>query len=120
MNVCRGSSPVERRPEKAGVASSILAPGTTQSCKSFFAEKINLSIRLKCSRSIAFHSFKSEFSDLFCEQGSRLVIRTITNKLLEPGAESLQEELEELRTLAVGRLTQLRGLLATPGRIQSG
>ena len=26
--VCRGSSPVERRPEKAGVASSILAPGT--------------------------------------------------------------------------------------------
>jgi hypothetical protein len=26
--VCRGSSLVERRPEKAGVASSILAPGT--------------------------------------------------------------------------------------------
>src|SRR5580704_6778888 len=26
---CRGSSVVERRPEKAGVASSILAPGTT-------------------------------------------------------------------------------------------
>ena len=26
---CRGSSLVERRPEKAGVASSILAPGTT-------------------------------------------------------------------------------------------
>jgi hypothetical protein len=25
---CRGSSLVERRPEKAGVASSILAPGT--------------------------------------------------------------------------------------------
>ena len=30
MNECRGSSPVERRPEKAGVASSILAPGTTE------------------------------------------------------------------------------------------
>jgi hypothetical protein len=27
-HVCRGSSLVERRPEKAGVASSILAPGT--------------------------------------------------------------------------------------------
>ena len=29
--MCRGSSLVERRPEKAGVASSILAPGTTVS-----------------------------------------------------------------------------------------
>src|SRR5678809_329639 len=28
--MCRGSSVVERRPEKAGVASSILAPGTIQ------------------------------------------------------------------------------------------
>ncbi len=28
MDYCRGSSVVERRPEKAGVASSILAPGT--------------------------------------------------------------------------------------------
>jgi hypothetical protein len=29
FKTCRGSSLVERRPEKAGVASSILAPGTT-------------------------------------------------------------------------------------------
>ena len=28
LEICRGSSLVERRPEKAGVASSILAPGT--------------------------------------------------------------------------------------------
>jgi hypothetical protein len=28
LQPCRGSSLVERRPEKAGVASSILAPGT--------------------------------------------------------------------------------------------
>jgi hypothetical protein len=28
-HTCRGSSVVERRPEKAGVASSILAPGTS-------------------------------------------------------------------------------------------
>src|SRR5262249_10157274 len=28
LSACRGSSLVERRPEKAGVASSILAPGT--------------------------------------------------------------------------------------------
>src|SRR5882762_11098167 len=33
---CRGSSLVERRPEKAGVASSILAPGTRFCC--FFAQ----------------------------------------------------------------------------------
>jgi hypothetical protein len=30
--MCRGSSVVERRPEKAGVASSILAPGTIPTC----------------------------------------------------------------------------------------
>ncbi len=29
LQICRGSSLVERRPEKAGVASSILAPGTS-------------------------------------------------------------------------------------------
>jgi hypothetical protein len=31
---------VERRPEKAGVASSILAPGTTRSRHRFFSEEI--------------------------------------------------------------------------------
>jgi hypothetical protein len=41
----------------------------------------------------------------------------ITNKLLEPGPESLQEKLEELRTLAVERLTQLRRLLTNPRTI---
>jgi site-specific DNA recombinase len=44
-------------------------------------------------------------------------IQAITNKLLEPGPESLQEKLEELRTLAVERVTQLRGLLTNPGTI---
>jgi hypothetical protein len=33
-SLCRGSSVVERRPEKAGVASSILAPGTTDTATS--------------------------------------------------------------------------------------
>jgi hypothetical protein len=44
---CRGSSLVERRPEKAGVASSILAPGTTQLCKRFFSEEVYLPIGFK-------------------------------------------------------------------------
>jgi hypothetical protein len=39
------------------------------------------------------------------------------SRLLEPGPESLREKLEELRTFAVERLTQLRGLLTNPGTI---
>jgi site-specific DNA recombinase len=44
-------------------------------------------------------------------------IRVITDKLIEPGPDSLQEKLQELRTLAVERLTQLRGLLTNPSAI---
>jgi DNA invertase Pin-like site-specific DNA recombinase len=44
-------------------------------------------------------------------------IRAIADKLVEPGTESLQEELEELRTLAVHRLTQLKSLLVNPESI---
>jgi hypothetical protein len=35
-------------------------------------------------------------------------LREITNQVIEPGPESLQEKLEELRTFAVLRLTRLR------------
>ena len=38
-------------------------------------------------------------------------------RLVEPGQDSLQEKLEGLRTLAVERLTQLRGLLTKPAAI---
>jgi hypothetical protein len=38
---------VERRPEKAGVASSILAPGTIQACKRIIPEEINFSASSK-------------------------------------------------------------------------
>jgi hypothetical protein len=44
-------------------------------------------------------------------------IRAITDKLVEPGPDSLQEKLDELRTFAVVRLTQLRGLLTNPSAI---
>jgi site-specific DNA recombinase len=43
--------------------------------------------------------------------------REITNQLIEPGPESLQEKLEELRTFAVMRLTRLRELLTNPAAI---
>jgi hypothetical protein len=39
-------------------------------------------------------------------------IRVITNQVIEPGPESLEEKLEELRTFSVARLTSLRELLA--------
>jgi hypothetical protein len=39
-DTCRGSSVVERRPEKAGVASSILAPGTIGMRQLFFTKEI--------------------------------------------------------------------------------
>lgn len=44
---CRGSSLVERRPEKAGVASSILAPGTTQLCKCFLSKEVHPALRVE-------------------------------------------------------------------------
>jgi len=41
-------------------------------------------------------------------------LRTITNSLLEPGPDSLQATLDELRTFAVSRLTKIRELIAHP------
>ena len=41
-------------------------------------------------------------------------IQQITNRLVEPGPGSLQEKLDELRTFAVSRLTDLRRLLSKP------
>jgi hypothetical protein len=59
---CRGSSLVERRPEKAGVASSILAPGTTQLCKRPFPEEIYLPIGFKAQFSVLRNSVQSELA----------------------------------------------------------
>ena len=44
-------------------------------------------------------------------------LREITNQVIEPGLESLQDKLEELRTFAVLRLTRLRELLTNPAAI---
>src|SRR6267142_6012251 len=48
---------------------------------------------------------------------ARQRLREITNQVIEPGPESLQEKLEELRTFAVLRLTHLRELLTNPAAI---
>ncbi len=44
-------------------------------------------------------------------------IREITNQVIEPGPESLEEKLDELRTFAVARLTSLRELLVNPASV---
>jgi site-specific DNA recombinase len=44
-------------------------------------------------------------------------LREILNQLTEPGPNSLQAKLDELRTFAVSRLTRLRDLLTKPGAI---
>jgi hypothetical protein len=44
-------------------------------------------------------------------------LRAITDRLIEPGPDSLQEKLDELRDLAVSRLGELRTLLADPSAI---
>ena len=44
-------------------------------------------------------------------------IREITNQVIEPGPESLEEKLDELRTFAVARLTSRRELLVNPAAV---
>ncbi len=44
-------------------------------------------------------------------------LREITNQVIEPGPDSFQEKLDELRTFAVSRLTRLRELLTNPAGI---
>ncbi len=56
----RGSSLVERRPEKAGVASSILAPGTI---RTYIPQQIPLSTQLV---SVSFRS-ERDFHAVLCE-----------------------------------------------------
>ena len=79
---CRGSSLVERRPEKAGVASSILAPGTRFCC--FLAQGLCPSIstlRLNLSRAILGRgSNKPERR----HRGPPLLLWTAGHRLIKP------------------------------------
>ena len=62
---CRGSSLVERRPEKAGVASSILAPGTTRSRHRFVPEEIYFAVSKIRGFSSLRDGFERECSEVF-------------------------------------------------------
>jgi hypothetical protein len=64
---------VERRPEKAGVASSILAPGTTHACKCFFPEKVYLTAGFETDLPAFSSLFQRELSNLLGQQCSRFV-----------------------------------------------
>jgi site-specific DNA recombinase len=44
-------------------------------------------------------------------------LRAITDKLIEPGPESFQQKLDELRAFAVTRLARLRALLSAPSAV---
>ena len=70
---CRGSSLVERRPEKAGVASSILAPGTTRWRHRFVSKEIYLTVsKIRRFPSLC-DGFERECTEVFREYRPRLV-----------------------------------------------
>src|SRR5438876_8830764 len=70
---CRGSSLVERRPEKAGVASSILAPGTTRSRHRFVPEEIYFAVsKIRGFPSLR-DGFERECTEVFREHRPSLV-----------------------------------------------
>jgi hypothetical protein len=71
--ICRGSSVVERRPEKAGVASSILAPGTTHVYHGLFSEKVHLALRSITKASALTDRRQGQFSKLFRHHSPSLV-----------------------------------------------
>jgi hypothetical protein len=73
LQCCRGSSLVERRPEKAGVASSILAPGTTHACERLFPEKVYPAVGSETELSAFFDLFQRELPNLLGQQRSRFV-----------------------------------------------
>ncbi len=58
---------VERRPEKAGVASSILAPGTIRSRHRFFSGKIYFAMSEIHRFAVLNCRFEGERSEVFCK-----------------------------------------------------
>jgi hypothetical protein len=64
---------VERRPEKAGVASSILAPGTTRSRHRFISEEIYFAVSKIRGLSVLYGGFECERPEVFCKPFTRKV-----------------------------------------------
>jgi hypothetical protein len=69
----RGSSLVERRPEKAGVASSILAPGTTRSRHRFLPKEIHSAARDVRWLPFPHGGLKRELPEMFCKNCACLI-----------------------------------------------
>jgi hypothetical protein len=110
---CRGSSLVERRPEKAGVASSILAPGTTQSCKRLFPEEVCLSVGFVADPPIFRNSLQCEFSDLLGQERSGLVNRLGIGHHIPETVEARNGEGAQLVELFLNRtLPRFHGLVS--------
>jgi hypothetical protein len=75
---------------------------------------------LECEIERLIHAIAmGEESQLFTAAigGRERDLQSITNKLLEPHPKSIQIKLDELRTFASSRLTDLRGLLSKPHNI---
>ena len=84
--------------------------------KAFREEKHRIESELKrLVETIAVGSGSPTIMAAIVEREAR--IREITNQVIEPGPESLEEKLEELRTFAVARLSSLRELLANPDAV---
>jgi hypothetical protein len=64
---------VERRPEKAGVASSILAPGTTRSRHRFVSEEIYFAPSEIHGFTVLYRGFVCKRPEVFCEHCTRKV-----------------------------------------------
>ena len=84
--------------------------------KALVEEKRRIEFEVKrLVESIAVGNGSSAVMAAIVEREAR--IRAITDKLVEPGQGSFQEKLDELRSLAVSRLTRLRALLTNPTAI---
>ena len=81
LQKCRGSSLVERRPEKAGVASSILAPGTTRSRHRFVSEEIYFAVSKIRGFPSLHDGFERECTEVFRERRPELGRRSLDVRL---------------------------------------
>ena len=125
--MCRGSSLVERRPEKAGVASSILAPGTTCSRHRFVPEEIYFAVskisrfpilgdglERECPEVFREHCFFTKEEDSVCLVMNRSTETRVNGltKLLSPGqrhsCSSTPEQLGSASAFALNTLQPCR------------
>src|SRR5207253_1612852 len=85
-HLCRGSSLVERRPEKAGVASSILAPGTTDTAtlNKIPSSRGDIPVADRRERSLVdvFCQFSAHMANVRIGDGSKILHAPVTEYIL--------------------------------------